>query len=122
MPASSRQSRPPRPAGLEDVGLVRVHRQQDTLGLGHGLPQPSGRLEDMHVRHGDIQEGHLQRVRVGQHRASGPLAASPTTTIPAQDDRILIPCIDVDWQLEGDLIIGLWVVDQGNTWLLLLAI
>ena len=40
--------------------------------------------------------------------------------IRQQGDRILIPCIDVDWRLEGDLITGPWVVDQYSILLLLL--
>jgi hypothetical protein len=39
-----------------------------------------------------------------------------------QGDRILIPCIDVDRRLDGDLITGPWVVDQCSTLLLLLEI
>jgi hypothetical protein len=39
-----------------------------------------------------------------------------------QGDRILISCIDVDRQLEGDLITGSWVVAQCSTLLLLLKI
>jgi hypothetical protein len=37
-----------------------------------------------------------------------------------QGDRILIPCIDVDWQLESDLITGPLVVDRYSILLLLL--
>ena len=40
-----------------------------------------------------IEEGHLMADHV-------------------QGDRILIPCIDVEWRLESHLITGLWVVDQ----------
>jgi hypothetical protein len=39
-----------------------------------------------------------------------------------QDDRILIPSIDVDGRLEGDLRTGPCVVDECSTLLLLLAI
>jgi len=39
-----------------------------------------------------------------------------------QGDRILIPCIDVDRWLEGELITGPWVGDQCSTLLLLLEI
>jgi hypothetical protein len=40
----------------------------------------------------------------------------------SQGDRILIPCNDVDWRLESDLITGSEVVDQCSTLLLLLEI
>jgi hypothetical protein len=39
-----------------------------------------------------------------------------------QGDRIFIPRIDVDEQLEGDRIPGPWFIHQGSTWLLLLEI
>src|SRR5215831_13447189 len=39
-----------------------------------------------------------------------------------QGDRIFIPCIDLDWRLEGDLITGLLVVDACSTLLLWLEI
>ena len=62
---------------FEDVRLFRVHGQHDALGLGPSLPQPLGRLEAMHVRHGDIEDGHLRLGRLGQPpglRAIGGLA------------------------------------------------
>jgi hypothetical protein len=76
----------------EDVGLVRVHRQQDRLGLGHSLPQPAGRLEAIQVRHGDIQEGHRRRVRVGQLQglqAIGGLAYDDHARLLQQDPNAL---------------------------------
>ena len=39
-----------------------------------------------------------------------------------QDDRILIPSIDVDKRFKNDRITGSWIVDQGSTLLLLLEI
>src|SRR5262245_32604856 len=43
---------------------------------------------------------------------------SMVTSEQPQGDRILIPSIDVDWRLEGDLTTGPWTVDQCSTLLL----
>ena len=56
-------------------------------------------------------EGRLR----SQHKLLGKIVG-----VMCQGDRILIPSIDVDSRLEDDRIIGPWVVDQGNTLLLLL--
>ena len=48
--------------------------------------------------------------------------AQASTWEDIQGDRIFIPSIDVDERLEGDRIVGPWVVDQGSTLLLWLEI
>ena len=54
-------------------------------------PQPAGRLEAIQVRHGDIQEGHLRRMRVGQPQGLRAIGGLTHTTIPACSKRTRKP-------------------------------
>ena len=88
--------------------------------------QSPARLDLLHRRHGALCED-MEAAAVAQVCA---LHSVPFLTIKdisnnefhtvTQGDRILIPCIDVDRRLEGELITGPWAVDQCSTLLLLL--
>ena len=83
-------------AFLLSIGFQLTHKA--SCGAGECLSRHS---HSIHVRLHGIIIWRLQGTR-----------GTAVLTVLPQGDRILIPCIDVEWRLESHLITGLWVVDQ----------
>jgi hypothetical protein len=60
--------------GLQHVGFVGMHGEDDNLGLGDALTDLSGYLEATHARHQHIHDEHLGTQAFDQLHSAQPIA------------------------------------------------